>query len=157
MAMKCNGKYLILFMVVAISSCINQKKESERQPLFPQGNKNTSKNFVGEVWLKSLVDADTLNGNTVGSVTFSPGARTNWHSHPAGQIILATEGVGYYQEKGKKKIILHKGDIVKCPPNLPHWHGASPESKFVQIAISSRHHGPAVWLDSVTDSTYISN
>jgi aryl-alcohol dehydrogenase-like predicted oxidoreductase len=65
-----------------------------------------------------LMNADSLNSISVGNVTFEPGARSKWHLHPAGQILLVTGGVGYYQEKGSPKKILHKGDVVKCPPNV---------------------------------------
>jgi len=133
----------------------DQKAANTAAPIFPKGDKNTNDNFVGEVWVKSLVDADSLNETAVGNVTFAPGARSKWHSHPAGQIILATEGVGFYQEKGKSKMILRKGDVVKCPPNLPHWHGASADSAFVQLAITGRQKGPTVWLESVPDSVYL--
>ncbi|UKT64274.1 cupin domain-containing protein [Pedobacter mucosus] len=154
--MKDNTKYLMLAFMALITSCIKSENvEVKESGIFPKGEKNKTKNFIGDVWVKSLVDADSLNENAVGNVTFAPGARSNWHSHPAGQIVLATEGVGYYQEKGKAKVTLRKGDIVKCPPNLPHWHGASPDVKFVQVAISSRSKGPAVWLDEVPDSVYL--
>lgn len=136
-------------------ACADVKDAKENAPLFPQGKKNTSTNFTGDVWVASLVTADSLNGSTVGNVTFAAGARSNWHSHPAGQIILATEGVGYYQEKGKVKQILKKGDIIKCAPNVSHWHGASKDSKFVQLAVSNSDKGPAVWLEPVTDDVYL--
>ncbi|WP_335966072.1 cupin domain-containing protein [Galbibacter sp. PAP.153] len=98
--------------------------------------------------------ADSINKNSVGNVTFEPGARSNWHMHPSGQILLATGGVGYYQEKGSPKRILRKGDVVKCPANIPHWHGASAENEFVQIAITGREKGPTKWLKPVTDEEY---
>src|SRR3546814_16792331 len=101
-----------------------------------------------------LMDADSLNSNSVGNVTFEPGARSNWHLHPAGQILLVTDGVGYYQEKGQPKKILRKGDAIKCPPNTPHWHGASADTAFVQVAITGRENGPNVWLEAVTDEEY---
>ena len=156
--MRSNLKYFLPVVAVFCMACTqNQTDVAEASPLFARGGKNTSENFIGNVWVKSLIDADSLNETTVGNVTFAPGARSNWHSHPAGQIILATEGIGYYPEKGEAKIILRKGDVIKCPPNKPHWHGASAETKFVQVAISSRHKGPAVWLEPVTDSIYLAN
>lgn len=75
--------------------------------------------------------------------------------HPSGQIILATGGVGYYQEKGSPKRILRKGDVVKCPANTPHWHGASADKEFIQIAITGREKGPTQWLEPVTDQEYL--
>jgi quercetin dioxygenase-like cupin family protein len=155
--MRYKFKYFLPVVVASFMACTEDPKSVNTSPIiFPQGDKNANDNFVGEVWVKSLVDADSLNENAVGNVTFAPGARSKWHSHPAGQIILATDGVGYYQEKGKAKVILHKGDVVKCSPNLPHWHGASADSQFVQIAITGRQKGPTVWLETVTDSVYLS-
>ena len=72
-----------------------------------------------------LVTNDTTFNTSIGNVTFEPGARTNWHYHPGGQILLVTSGIGRYQEKGKPVRELRKGDIVKCEPNIIHWHGAS--------------------------------
>ncbi|MEK6481301.1 cupin domain-containing protein [Catalinimonas sp. 4WD22] len=133
----------------------NNSISTEQETLiFPRGEKITNSNFVGNAWLTWLVQADSINENSVGSVTFEPGARTNWHLHPTGQIILATGGVGYYQEEGSPKRILKKGDAVKCPPNVPHWHGASLDQEFIQIAITSRQNGPTEWLQAVTDEEY---
>ena len=154
--MKTKVKYFLPLVAALFIACGQDPKVADTAAaLFPQGDKNSSDNFLGEVWVKSLVDADSLNETAVGNVTFSPGARSKWHSHPAGQIILATDGVGYYQEKGKAKVILRKGDVVKCPPNLPHWHGASADSSFVQIAITGRQNGPTIWLEPVSDSVYL--
>lgn len=153
-----NLKYMLAVMVFLFTACDkNQKLENVPQQnglIFPQGDKNTNDNFRGEVWVKSLIEADSLNDNAVGNVTFGPGARSNWHSHPAGQILLATGGVGYYQEKGKSKVILRKGEVIKCPPNIPHWHGASQDTAFVQVAITGRQNGPTVWLQAVSDEEY---
>ncbi|RBQ04273.1 cupin domain-containing protein [Pedobacter miscanthi] len=160
--MKYYVNYTLVALVFLFTACgNNQKIESVQSPpvkqlIFPKGDKNTSDNFEGEVWVKSLIDADSLNDNAVGNVTFSPGARSKWHSHPAGQILLVTDGVGYYQEKGQPKKILRKGDVIKCPPNVPHWHGASQDTMFVQVAITSRQKGPTVWLEAVTDRVYLS-
>lgn len=131
-----------------------QDKTGTASLISPRGDKNTSDNFKGDVWVKSLVDADSLNETALGNVTFAPGARSKWHLHPAGQILLATGGVGYYQEKGKAKVILRKGDVIKCPPNIPHWHGASADSVFIQVAITGREKGPTQWLESVTEEEY---
>ena len=123
--------------------------------LFPKGERVTNNNFTGNTWLKSLVEADSLNPISVGNVTFEPGSRTKWHSHPSGQIILATDGTGYYQEKGKKIKILRKGDVIKCQPNIIHWHGASPDEQFAQVTITSRKPAPPVWLQPVTNAEYL--
>lgn len=150
---------LVAVFMIAFYSCNGTKKEPmssepQNQLVFDKGEPIVSPNFTGNVWLKNLISADSLNQNAVGCVTFEPGARTKWHSHPAGQIILAIDGVGYYQEQGKPVEIVRKGEAVKCPHNIPHWHGASPDSHFVQVAITGRENGPTVWLEPVTDEEY---
>ncbi|SHE56780.1 cupin domain-containing protein [Pedobacter caeni] len=152
-------KFNLAFLLALIYACNDRPKEDAAKAektsvIFPKGDKNRNDNFKGEVWVKSLVDADSLNENAVGNVTFAPGARSKWHSHPAGQILLATDGVGYYQEKGQQKVILRKGDVIKCPPNTPHWHGASQDTAFVQVAITGRQNGPTIWYEEVTDEEY---
>jgi quercetin dioxygenase-like cupin family protein len=151
-------KTLMIGMVVTLflaAGCKEQLANSAAEHLiFSKGKKISNDNFTGTAWLNSLIQADSLNQNAVGSVTFEPGARTKWHSHPAGQIILALDGIGYYQEKGSGKLILKKGEVVKCPANTPHWHGASTNSKFIQIAITGREKGETTWLEAVTDEEY---
>lgn len=158
------GNVLILFalcIAIGISSCNhiedqNHKAvEKTKNQIFPKGEKIPNDNFTGTVFLHSLIESDSINPNNVGNVTFEPGARSKWHLHPAGQILLATDGVGYYQEKGQSKKILRKGDVIKCPPNTPHWHGASTDTAFVQVAITGREKGQTVWLQPVSDTDYL--
>lgn len=122
--------------------------------LFPKGQRITNDNFAGSAWLQPVIAGDSLNATSVGNVTFEPGARTKWHLHPGGQILLATDGIGYYQEKGSPKKILRKGDTIKCPPNIPHWHGASKDTHFIQVAITNGANGPTIWLQPVSDEEY---
>lgn len=153
-------KYIIVFVfscvtfTKAIAQETKAKDHSVANGVFPKGIKITSANFHGTAYLSTLMEADSLNPTSVGNVTFEPGARTKWHVHPGGQILLVIEGVGYYQEKERSKKILRKGDVIKCPPNVPHWHGASADSSFVQVAITNRHLGETVWLQEVTNEEY---
>lgn len=154
---------VILGIIVSslILSC-NQNLETKpivedklsRELIFEKGIEIKNTNFNGNAWLKMLIAEDSINRNSVGIVTFEPSSRTNWHYHPNGQIIISIGGEGYYQEKGGPKNILKMGDVVKCPPNLPHWHGASESQEFIQIAITSRIDGPTVWLDPVLEEEY---
>lgn len=124
--------------------------------VFPKGNKlPDTPNFTGEAWLAGFVSATDSMDCTVGNVTFAPGVRNSWHSHPGGQILLCTSGEGRYQEKGKPVQVLHPGDVVKIAPNVIHWHGAAPDSEFTHIAIGTQQSkGGAVWQDPVTDKEY---
>lgn len=149
------------FIALIAVSCKAQKKSAQtmdiglkKERVFPKGEKITNDNFTGTVYLQPLIAADSLNPTAVGNVTFEPGARSKWHLHPAGQILLVIDGVGYYQEKGQPKKILRKGDVIKCPPNIPHWHGASADTAFVQVAVTNNHKGATIWLEAVTDNEY---
>jgi 4-carboxymuconolactone decarboxylase len=72
----------------------------------------------------------------------------------AGQVLINTEGTGYYQEKGKPKQIIHKGDVIKCLPGVTHWHGASPDSNFAYFAVTPAQNGKTIWLKRVTNEEY---
>lgn len=112
-------------------------------------------NFTGDAWLEMFVTKADSMDCTVGNVTFAPGVRNSWHSHPGGQILICTSGEGRYQEKGKPVQVLRPGDVVKIAPNVVHWHGATPDSEFKHIAIGPQQSkGGAVWLDAVTDEEY---
>jgi quercetin dioxygenase-like cupin family protein len=86
--------------------------------------------------------------------TYDAGAKLDWHAHPGGQVLLITEGIGYYQERGKPARIVHKGDVIKCAPGVEHWHGASPGGSFAYIAVTPTQKGKTIWLEPVSDKDY---
>lgn len=123
--------------------------------IFPQGDPLPNDWFTGNAFLKPLVAKDKNNEFSAGSVTFAAGARTNWHTHPKGQVLLVTEGQGLYQEKGKPAQLIQKGDVVNIPENVKHWHGASATSKMVHIAITNfKDDVQVTWLEPVSDQEY---
>ncbi len=123
--------------------------------IFPKGDKASPDYFTGTAWVKILVPADDTFNTSVGNVVFEPGCRNNWHTHGGGQILIATSGTGYYQERGKPIQLLNPGDVIKIAPDVLHWHGASPESEFTHIAINTNtHKGIVNWLQPVTDEEY---
>jgi 4-carboxymuconolactone decarboxylase len=122
--------------------------------IFPRGEKAANVHHVGNVWLNELSPADQVFTYSTSVATFDPGARLDWHSHPGGQILLITQGIGYYQEKGKSKQTVRKGDVVKCQPGVEHWHGATPDSGVTYVATSPAQNGKTVWLKRVTDEEY---
>ncbi len=124
--------------------------------LFPKGERNNPAYFTGEVYLQPLVGQDESDGYySAGSVTFMPGARTHWHTHPSVQTLIVTEGEGWYQERGKEAIKLQKSSVIPIPVGVEHWHGASKNSKLVHIAITNFKDGSAVtWMTPVNDEEY---
>ena len=122
--------------------------------VFPTGEKNTAfgNYFVGQSYLNML----STSGVAIGTVTFEPGCRNNWHiHHKGGQILLVTAGRGYYQEWGKPAQELHPGDVVHIPPEVKHWHGAAPDSWFAHLAVEvPAEEASNEWLEAVSDADY---
>lgn len=113
-----------------------------------------SDNFTGEAWLRML-SAQPEYDCSIYNVTFAPGTRNYWHTHSVGQILLCTEGVGYYQERDEAARKLLTGDVVHIPAQIPHWHGAAPDSHFTHIGITPKASENKVeWLGEVTDQEY---
>jgi 4-carboxymuconolactone decarboxylase len=114
---------------------------SAENSLFPLGQPLPQDWFTGEAFLTLLVGQDHNNEFSAGSVTFKVGARTNWHTHPKGQVLIVIEGEGFYQEKGNPARKITKGDVVNIPENIEHWHGASNSSAMTHIAITNFKEG----------------
>lgn len=144
-----------LLVMLLYSKTIAQTPSNMLNTIFPIVDKIQGGNFTGTVWVTPLLSADSTLNASIGNVVFEPKARSKWHMHPGGQTLLALEGVGYYQEKGKPLQILRKGDTVHCPPDVEHWHGASNDSWFVQMAITTEHpKGRVMWLHEVSEKEY---
>ena len=152
---------LLIVSSVTILSCSNQNQEKmntdkkELTEIFPKGKKGPSETFTGNAYPTGLVDSDSIYNTVVGNVYFEPGARSNWHSHPSGQILIITDGIGYHQIEGKSIEIIKKGSVVKCPPNVRHWHGASADVGLQQLYIvPNTEKGIVNWNEAVTDEVY---
>ncbi|MGN0044790.1 cupin domain-containing carboxymuconolactone decarboxylase family protein [Alistipes indistinctus] len=152
--MKTKNLFIAIMMVISSVSVYAQNAETFRQP-YPLGDKlSPNPNFTGEVWLAPLTEKKELN-LPMANVTFEPGCRNSWHSHKAGQILIATAGIGYYQEKGQPARRLFPGDIVEIAPDVEHWHGAAPDSWFAHIAMTTNpQENATVWLSPVSDKQY---
>jgi len=136
----------------------SENNKTEPEAIFPKGEKGPSENFTGNAWNTPLVSNDSTYNTVIGNVYFEPGARSNWHTHPAGQILIIIDGVGYHQIEGKPIEIIKKGDVVKCPPNVRHWHGASPDVGLQQIyIIPNTEKGIVNWNEAVTNEQYLNN
>ena len=147
---------LLVSLTVANLSYAQQASTTiEAGRIFPKGNRAPANNFTGTVWVQLLVPNDSTYTTSVGNVLFEPGARTYWHSHQASQLLLVTDGEGLYQEQGKPIQRLHKGDVIKCQPDITHWHGASPSHSMTHIAINpNTEKGIVIWKNPVTDEEY---
>lgn len=112
-------------------------------------------NFTGSVRVEMLFEAVDPSHASGGYVTFEPRARTAWHSHPRGQILIVTAGVGRVQQWGGPIDEIRAGDVVRIPAGQKHWHGASPQSAMTHLAVSEHRDGTAVeWMEQVSDEQY---
>lgn len=112
-------------------------------------------------WFTGTVRIDPLNappppaGVSCASVTFEPGARSNWHTHPLGQTLLITAGCGWTQCEGEPIVEIRAGNVIWCPPGHKHWHGATPTTSITHIAIQEALDGQNVeWMERVSDEQY---
>ena len=143
---------IIAFAVSLIFSFQSQAQTGDA--IFPKGELSAVKNHTGNIWLKELSVGDSTFDPSIAVATYDAGAKLDWHIHPGGQVLLITEGTGYYQERGKPIQVVHKGDVIKCLPGLEHWHGASLKSGFAYIAVTPTQKGKTIWLEPVSDKDY---
>jgi len=112
-------------------------------------------NFTGRAVVTPLFSPTPHTRAAGASVTFDPGARSAWHSHPAGQTLIITEGAGWVQEWGRERVELRVGDVVWTPPGVKHWHGATQTAGMTHIAIQEAVNGSVVtWMEHVSDAQY---
>ena len=126
-------------------------KRSGSQP----SNKGPADWFTGAVRIDPLFPVNAPARAAGASVTFEPGARTAWHTHPLGQTLIVTAGCGWVQREGVPIEEIHPGDVIWFPPGEKHWHGATPTKAMTHIAIQENLNGKVVeWMEKVTDDQY---
>lgn len=114
-----------------------------------------AEHFTGRVRVDPLFSADKDISVSAAYVTFEPGARTAWHTHPAGQRLVVISGVGLTQQQGQPVKIIRPGDVVIYPPGVKHWHGAAPGSAMTHLAVTGMLAGKSVeWMEKVSDEQY---
>jgi 4-carboxymuconolactone decarboxylase len=136
-----------------------QSNQSQKMTVMRSGERALSKgpeaNFTGTVNVEALFPVNSPSRISGASVTFQPGARSAWHTHPLGQILIVTAGTGWVQQEGGEKQEIKPGDVVWTPPNVKHWHGATTTSSVTHIAIQEAVDVKNVqWLEKVTDNQY---
>lgn len=118
--------------------------------------KGSEEYFTGSVRIDSPFQGGTPARVGGAIVTFEPGARSAWHTHPLGQTLIVTSGCGWVQSEGGPKVEIRTGDVIWCPPGEKHWHGATPTTAMTHIAIVEALDGKAVeWMEKVSDEQYL--
>jgi len=150
---------LLLWAVAAPTPPSAAEEGHSVQTLYPAGSQQSFKGpenlFTGDVQVELLFPANDVAHYSGAYVTFQPGARTAWHLHPAGQHMIVTSGVGLTGTRDGKIVTIKAGDAVWCPPDLDHWHGATPDSPMTHLVITAALDGKnVIWKEKVTDAQY---
>lgn len=136
---------------------IGRTVTAENPFMFQQGEEAiTMDNFNGPIYLSSILAADNAaKAPGLHYVAFGKGVINNWHIHEGGQILIATDGIGYHQMEGQPVEVLHPGDVALCPPGVKHWHGGSADTEFAHIAVNTNPELTGLeWFDRISDDEY---
>ncbi len=130
---------------------------ADNQFMFQRADEPVSlETFNGPVYLSSIIEADNVaEAPGLHYVVFDKGVINNWHTHEGGQILIATDGIGYHQIEGQPVEVLHPGDVALCPPGVKHWHGGSADTEFAHIAVNTNPELTGLeWFDRISDDEY---
>lgn len=142
-------------LMLALSAGVSQAQQTitpaaERPTLIGPGE-----TFTGSVMVEPIFGASEHRNVSAAKVTFQPGARSAWHTHPVGQTLLVVSGTGWTQTEGGEKAVINAGDVVWCPPDIRHWHGATDTTAMSHVAVTGVEGESAVtWMEHVTESEY---
>ncbi len=149
----------IAFGMLSIVSHAQVQKDGETIKIWRNASQPSrqgpAEHFTGSVRVDTLFQALAPARASSSLVTFEPGARTSWHTHPLGQVLIVTSGTGRVQAWGEPVEEIHQGDVVWIPPGQKHWHGAAPNGSMAHIAIVEELNGKTVdWMEKVSDAQY---
>lgn len=154
-------RYLCVLLPLLTFSAASFAQSTQVQ-IAPAGSQQVSYGapdyFTGQVRIEPLFDHGPDIMASGAYVTFEPGARSAWHTHPAGQRLVVVSGVGLTQQEGQPVQTIRAGDVVSCPPGIKHWHGAAPGSAMTHLAVTGVADGKNVqWMEKVTDEQYLAH
>ena len=149
-------KMLMLTLLFSSTACFaNEEKMIITKAQEQKAVQAPSERFTGKAFVTYLYRAQKETKGSGAYARFEAKARSNWHTHPNGQTIVVTEGIGRVQEWGGKVKIIKKGDVIWTPPGVKHWHGATADQEMTHFAVSEQEPNMQVqWHESVTDEVY---
>lgn len=152
---------IVMFLIaMAPIQCASARERATTMEIIRNGAQPSIRGpkdwFTGNVHIHSMFQRSEPSRVTGAIVTFEPGARTAWHTHPLGQTLIVTSGVGWTQCEGEARVEIHTGDVIFCPPGHKHWHGATATNAMTHLAIQEALEGKNVaWMEHVTDAQYL--
>ena len=144
-------KKILIILVFCTYSVAIQGQNYDLRSYLEEGFKAPNTNYIGEAWLNPLIRGDNSLNYNITKATFKANSTLNWHKHTSPLVIFVVEGMGYYQEKDKPAIQLIVGDVLKCAPDIEHWHSSSKKSDVTYLAIYS---GETEWTEILTQESY---
>ena len=141
---------ITLFLILPFIG-IGQNSEYNINSYLNEGVKAPNTHYIGEAWLNSLLRADESLNYNITKATFVANSTLDWHKHTSPQVLIIVDGEGYYQEKGKNPIRIKEGDVLKCNPDIEHWHASSKEKDVTYLAIYS---GETIWTEVLSQEEY---
>jgi quercetin dioxygenase-like cupin family protein len=148
-----------LLATIAFNACAADALSAQSMTVVRNGERasiiGAPANFVGNARIDPLFAAQAPSKVSAGYVTFQPGARSMWHTHPLGQMLVVTTGTGWAQQEGADKQVIKPGEVIWTPPGVKHWHGATSTTGVTHMAIQEALDGKNVeWLEPVTEAQY---
>ncbi|QBA63996.1 cupin domain-containing protein [Muriicola soli] len=147
-------KYLIFLLLILSSvSVFSQNAEYDVSSYLTKGTKAPNTRYLGEAWLNAIIHDDEELGYNITKATFKANSTLDWHKHSSVQVLIIVEGEAYYQERGKKPVILKEGDVIRCGKDIEHWHSSTKFSDVTYLALYGGEQ-PTTWTEIVTQEYY---
>ena len=147
-------KKSILSLLILVSlSGFSQNSEYKVSSYLTEGTKAPNTHYIGEAWLNAIIHDDTELGYNITKATFKANSTLDWHKHSSAQVLIIVNGEAYYQERGKKAVILREGDVIKCEKDIEHWHSST---KFSDVTYLALYGGgqPTTWTEVLSKKYY---
>jgi quercetin dioxygenase-like cupin family protein len=143
---------LTLFIFASLS-IFSQNSEYMVSSYLTEGVKAPNTHYIGEAWLNTIIHNDPNLSYNITKATFKANSTLNWHKHSSAQVLIIVNGEAYYQERGKKPVILKEGDVIKCEKDIEHWHSSTKFSDVTYLALYGGEQ-PTTWTEVVTQEYY---
>ena len=146
-------KSIFTLLILASLSGFSQDSVYRVSSYLTEGTKAPNTHYIGEAWLNAIIHDDTELGYNITKATFSANSTLDWHKHSSAQVLIVVDGEAYYQERGKKAIILKVGDVIKCEKGIEHWHSSTKVSNVTYLALYGGGQ-PTTWTEVLTQEYY---
>jgi quercetin dioxygenase-like cupin family protein/quinol monooxygenase YgiN len=144
---------ILVLLILASLSAFSQDSEYEVSSYLLEGIKAPNTHYLGEAWLNRIIHDDIELGYNITKATFKANSTLDWHKHSSAQVLIIVDGEAYYQERGKKPIVLREGDIIKCEKDTEHWHSSSKHNDVTYLAMYGGDQ-PTIWTEVLTQEYY---